>query len=128
MYEDVGIRKEIAIQKVHRVINEENRHGPKSVTQAHRITSKGNRTNGDAELTPKFLDVYKEIPVSANRQYTLLRLVTQPSEPIQQKAQETNLSETYLKQVEENLKSGKVWAEKEGIGFGLGGRRDQSNQ
>jgi hypothetical protein len=104
MYEDVGIRKEIAIQKVHRILNEEVRRGSKSVTQAHRITAKGNRTNGDAELTPKFLDVFKEIPFSANRQYTLLRLVTQLPEPIQQKAQETNLSETYLKQVEEDLK------------------------
>jgi hypothetical protein len=91
MYEDVGIRKEIAIRKVHRIINEENRHGLMSVLQAHQ-SGNLNTTKSGTELTPKFLDVYKEIPVSANRQYTLLRLVTQLPEPIQQKAQDTNLS------------------------------------
>ena len=35
MYEDVGIRKEIAIQKLHRVMNEEVRHGSMSALQAH---------------------------------------------------------------------------------------------
>jgi hypothetical protein len=39
-----------------------------------------------------------------------------------------NVARAKVKQVKEDLKSGKVWAEKEGIGFGLGGRLDQSNQ
>ena len=142
MYEDVGI------QKLHRVMNEEVRHGSMSALQAHQ-SGNLNAAKSSAELTPKFLDVYKEIPVSANRQYTLLRPVTQLPEPIQQKAQETNLSarkaellahkdlkghpevqewlvdeikdkpisvaRAKVKQVEEDLKSGKVWAEKEGI-------------
>ena len=68
MYEDVSIRKEHAIQKIHRVINEEARHGSMSVVQAHRITTVGNKTDKNTEITPKFLDVFKEIPVSANRQ------------------------------------------------------------
>lgn len=160
MYEDVGIRKEHAIQKMHRVINEEVRHGSMSVLQAHQSSSRElNALKKSAELTPKFLDVYKEIPVSANRQYTLLRLVTQLPEAIQTKAQESNLStrkaellahkelkghqevqdwlvdeikdkplivaRAKVKQTEEDLKNGKMWVEKEGIGFGLGGKREE---
>jgi hypothetical protein len=48
--------------------------------------------NKNAEITPKFLDVFKEIPTSAGRQYTLLTLVTQLPERVQDKAQETELS------------------------------------
>jgi len=67
MYEDIGIKRNVAIQKVYRVTNEESRHGPMSSLQAHRITTVGNKTYKNAENTPKFLDVFKEIPVSANR-------------------------------------------------------------
>ena len=77
MYEDVGIRKEIAIQKVHRVMNEEVRHGSMSALQAHRNPDRL-ITNGIAELTPKFLDVFKEIAIKkVHRQHNPVRSKSQ---------------------------------------------------
>jgi ParB/RepB/Spo0J family partition protein len=168
MYEDVGIRRDIAIQKLHRIKNEEVRHGSMSGLSAHRITIeeteeekkiRGNRTNRNADLTPKFVDVFKEIPVSADRQYTLMRLVTQLPDQVLERAQSVELStkkaellahkelrnhpdvqewlveeikdkpmnvaRAKVKEIESDLKSGKVWTEKEGIAFGIGGKKDE---
>ena len=80
MYVDVGIRKEIAMQKLHRVMNEETRYGLMSSLTTHQNPDgrKTNAVKNSTELTPKFLDVFKEIAIKkVHRQHDPIRSKSQ---------------------------------------------------
>jgi ParB-like chromosome segregation protein Spo0J len=81
IYQDVGIPKEIAIKKVHRMMNK-----GESLRETF---SKDHSYKPDADPTPEFLEAFNQIPLGPNRQYVLLQLVTQLSEPAQSAAQST---------------------------------------
>ena len=81
MYEDVGIPAEAAIKKVHTIHNV----NPTDLKNLKYDSTK-------LALTPEFLEVFRQIPISAIRQYQLLQLVTQLSEPVQDKIEETKLT------------------------------------
>lgn len=89
IYNDIGIPKEIAIKKVKRQWN----HPTKSMTHTFvQAKGRGGVIDPEADPTPKFLEIFDEIPISANRQYVLLSLITKLAEPTQESATEEKLS------------------------------------
>ena len=80
MYEDVGIPKEIAIQKVHKILNEK-----REITKTKNIKS-------EYPESTEFLEVFNQVPLQAMAQWKLLQLVTKLPEPVQDKVEETQLS------------------------------------
>lgn len=80
LYEDAGIDRTIAIQKVKYLHNIKMRDVKEyemilADASANRNTPKGNKASIDAEPTIEFLEIFKDIPLAANTQYQLLQTI-----------------------------------------------------
>lgn len=94
IYKDIGIPPEIAIMKVKHMHNASIRGLKESANNSADDSNSNSNSNDEVvkiKATPEFLEAFKQIGLSANKQYQYLQLITQIPEKVQDVVEKLNL-------------------------------------